>query len=122
LSGAVEQLSDQNGIVFPKNIAPYDVLIVGLNTDKDDVSKSASDLYENLSNNGLEVLYDDRHESAGVKFNDADLLGIPVRVVVSNRNLQQGSVEVKSRTSEKGIMVSIDSACTEIKSLLESIG
>ena len=122
LSGAVEQLSDQKGIVFPKNIAPYDVLIVGLNTDKHDVSKSASDLYENLSNNGLEVLYDDRHESAGVKFNDADLLGIPVRVVVSNRNLQQGSVEVKSRTSEKGIMVSIDSACTEINSLLESIG
>ena len=93
-----------------------------MNTDKQDVSKSASDLYENLSNNGLEVLYDDRHESAGVKFNDADLLGIPVRVVVSNRNLQQGSVEVKSRTSEKGIMVSIDSACTEINSLLESIG
>ena len=122
LSGAVEQLSDQKGIVFPKNISPYDVLVVGLNTDRDNVSKSASELYENLSDNGLEVLYDDRHESAGVKFNDADLLGIPVRVIVSNRNLQQGSVEIKSRTSEKGKMVSIDSACTEINSLLESIG
>ena len=83
---------------------------MGLNTDRDNVSKSASDLYENLSDKGLEVLYDDRHESAGVKFNDADLLGIPVRVIVSNRNLQQGSVEIKSRTSDKGKMVSIDSA------------
>ena len=121
LAGAIEQLSDQNGIVFPKSISPYDVLIVGLNTDKDNVSKSANNLYKSLSENGLEVLYDDRHESAGVKFNDADLLGIPVRVVVSNRNLEQESVEIKSRTSEKGVMVPMDDAYAEIALLLESV-
>ncbi len=121
LAGAIEQLSDEKGIVFPRNISPYDVLIVGLNTDKDNVSQAANNLYETLSANGLEVLYDDRHESAGVKFNDADLLGIPVRIVVSNRNLQQGAVEIKSRTSEEGTMVPIDSAYTEIESLLESM-
>ena len=121
LAGAIEQLSDEKGIVFPRNISPYDVLIVGLNTDKDNVSQSANNLYETLSANGLEVLYDDRHESAGVKFNDADLLGIPVRIVVSNRNLQQGAVEIKSRTSKEGTMVPIDSAYTEIESLLESM-
>ena len=121
LAGAIEQLSDEKGIVFPRNISPYDVLIVGLNTDKDNVSQAANNLYETLSANGLEVLYDDRHESAGVKFNDADLLGIPVRIVVSNRNLQQGAVEIKSRTSEEGTMVPIDSAYTEIDSLLESM-
>ena len=121
LAGAIEQLSDEKGIVFPRNISPYDVHIVGLNTDKDNVSQSANNLYETLSANGLEVLYDDRHESAGVKFNDADLLGIPVRIVVSNRNLQQGAVEIKSRTSEEGTMVPIDSAYTEIDSLLESM-
>ena len=121
LAGAIEQLSDEKGIVFPRNISPYDVHIVGLNTDKDNVSQSANNLYETLSANGLEVLYDDRHESAGVKFNDADLLGIPVRIVVSNRNLQQGAVEIKSRTSEEGTMVPIDSAYTEIESLLESM-
>ena len=121
LAGAIEQLSDEKGIVFPRNISPYDVLIVGLNTDKDNVSQSANNLYETLSANGLEVLYDDRHESAGVKFNDADLLGIPVRIVVSNRNLKQGAVEIKSRTSEEGTMVRIDNAYTEIESLLESM-
>ncbi len=121
LAGAIEQLSDEKGIVFPRNISPYDVLIVGLNTDKDNVSQAANNLYETLSANGLEVLYDDRHESAGVKFNDADLLGIPVRIVVSNRNLQEGAVEIKSRTSEEGTMVPIDSAYTEIASLLESM-
>ena len=121
LAGAIEQLSDQNGIVFPKSISPYDVLIVGLNTDKDNVSKSANNLYKSLSENGLEVLYDDRHESAGVKFNDADLLGIPVRVVVSNRNLEQETVEIKSRTSEKGVMVPMDDAYAEIALLLESV-
>ena len=121
LAGAIEQLSDEKGIVFPRNISPYDVLIVGLNTDKDNVSQAANNLYETLSANGLEVLYDDRHESAGVKFNDADLLGIPVRIVVSNRNLKQGAVEIKSRTSEEGTMVRIDNAYTEIESLLESM-
>ena len=121
LAGAIEQLSDEKGIVFPRNISPYDVHIVGLNTDKDNVSQSANNLYETLSANGLEVLYDDRHESAGVKFNDADLLGIPVRIVVSNRNLKQGAVEIKSRTSEEGTMVRIDNAYTEIESLLESM-
>lgn len=121
LAGALEQLSDEKGIVFPKNIAPYEVMIVGLNTNNPEVSSAADTLYEKLINSGLEVLYDDRQESAGVKFNDADLLGIPVRVVVSNRNLNEKSVEIKSRSSEVGNLVPVTTAPEEIKSLLNSV-
>ena len=121
LAGALEQLSDDKGIVFPKNIAPYEVIIVSLNTDSPEVSGAADALYEILINSGLDVLYDDRQESAGIKFNDADLLGIPVRVVVSSRNLRQKSVEIKSRSSEVGNLVSITTAPEEIESLINSV-
>ena len=121
LAGALEQLSDEKGIVFPRNIAPYEVIILGLNMNKPEVSSAADDLYENLVDSGLEVLYDDRPESAGVKFNDADLLGIPIRVVVSSRNLHQENVEIKSRSSEIGNLVPITKAPLAIKTLLNSV-
>jgi len=106
LAAAIEQNHDDKGICFPAPIAPYQVHLVGLNLDRDDVRAAADGLYDSLTQQGFEVLYDDRREeTAGVKFNDADLLGLPVRLVVSPRNLQQNAVEVKGRKEERGKLV-----------------
>ena len=120
LAAAIEQNHDDNGIVFPAPISPYDVQMVGLNTDVPEVVSAADDLYEKLESAGLSVLYDDRQESPGVKFNDADLIGLPVRVVVSRRNLNQGVVEVKRRDSSDATTVPMDEALEAVRSLLHS--
>ncbi len=105
LAAAIEQNHDDRGIIFPAPIAPYQVHLLSLNTEKDQVRQAADELYQRLQDDGLEMLYDDREESAGVKFNDADLLGLPVRLVVSPRNLKESAVEVKGRQEEKGRLV-----------------
>ena len=98
LAAAIEQNNDDNGIVFPVPVAPYQAHIVGLNLADETVAQAADQLYEELTGRGIEVLYDDRtDQAAGVKFNDADLLGLPVRLVVSPRNLKNGAVEVRGR-------------------------
>ena len=105
LAGAIEQNHDDKGIIFPTPIAPYQVHLLALNPTDDQVRGAADDLYQRLHDDGLEVLYDDREESAGVKFNDADLLGLPVRLVVSKRNLGQDAVEVKARPEAESRLV-----------------
>ena len=119
LAAAIEQNHDDNGIVFPAPIAPYDVQLIALNTDVDDVVAVGDDLYERLESAGISVLYDDRHESPGVKFNDADLVGLPVRVVASRRNLNKGVVEVKRRDSPDATTVPLDDAVETVKALLD---
>ena len=119
LAAAIEQNHDDDGIIFPRPIAPYDIQLVALNTDVTDVVSTADDLYERLESAGLSVLYDDRRESPGVKFNDADLIGLPVRVVVSRRNFNQGVVEIKQRNSPDATTVQIDHAIEKVQALLE---
>ena len=118
LAAAVEQYHDGNGITLPVSLAPYDVSLVVLNTDKEDVAKAGDDLYEKLQHAGLAVLYDDRFESAGVKFKDSDLLGLPVRVVVSQRNLREGIVEIKARSEQDRHAVPQDDVVEHVKGLL----
>ena len=120
LAAAIEQNHDANGIVFPRPIAPYDVHLVALNTDVEDVVASADEMYESLQQSGLSVLYDDRQESPGVKFNDADLIGLPIRIVVSRRNVRQGVVEVKRRDTSDPIAVRQDQVIETVHALLES--
>jgi prolyl-tRNA synthetase len=103
VAAAVEAHHDERGIAWPASIAPYDVHLVGLGLARDaDVAADADRLYDELRAAGLEVLYDDRDESPGVKFNDADLIGIPLRLTVSSRNHKAGVVELQRRdgTSE----------------------
>ena len=118
LAGAIEQNHDDKGIIFPVPIAPYQVHLVSLKPEDAQVGKAADDLYERLQSEGLEVLYDDREETAGVKFNDADLLGLPVRLVVSPRNLQQNAVEVKGRTEEKARLVSTGDVVETVRGMV----
>ena len=102
LAAAIEQNHDDQGIIFPPPIAPYQVYLVSLNPESPQVHQAAEELYGQLQDEGFEVLYDDREESAGVKFADADLLGLPVRLVVSPRTLRESGVEIKGRREEKG--------------------
>ena len=118
LAAAIEQNHDEAGIVFPTPIAPYDVHLVGLNTNVNEVVESADSLYDQLSQAGLSVLFDDRNESPGVKFNDADLIGLPVRVVVSRRNLNQGVAEIKTRSSSDTESVALEEAVERVKELI----
>ena len=119
LAAAVEHSHDERGMVLDPAIAPYDVHLVALNVRNEDVSQTAEAMYNNLRAAGFEVLYDDRDDSAGVKFNDADLLGLPVRVVVSPRNLKNGEAEVKRRSGSEAEMVPLDQVARAVRDLLQ---
>ena len=111
----VEVLSDDKGIVWPESIAPFTIHLLALGDDEV-VMKEANKVYESLSQVGVEVLFDDRSGmSAGEKFSDADLLGMPYRAVVSPRSIKEGGIELKKRTEEKGKIVSVDELLTLFK-------
>ena len=120
LGAAIEQHHDDKGMILPTPLAPYDVSLIGLNVENPDVANAAEDLYGRLTQAGIDVLYDDRSESPGVKFNDADLLGLPVRLVVSPRNLKQNVVEVKRRSQSEAVTVPPDEVVAKVRELLES--
>jgi prolyl-tRNA synthetase len=103
----VEVLSDDRGIVWPMSVSPFAVHLLALGEDEE-VSKEADRVYESLEKAGIEVLFDDRTGlSAGEKFSDADLLGIPFRAVISSRSMKENGIELKKRTEEKGKIVSL---------------
>lgn len=104
----VEALSDDKGIIWPEEVAPFKVHLLSL-SDDEKVAEEANKLYEELSQKGIETLYDDRKDtSAGEKFADSDLIGIPFRVVVSKRSLADGGFEIKKRTEDKGKIISFN--------------
>ena len=119
LAAAIEQNHDAQGIVFPPPIAPYDAHLVALNMSDAAVAQAAGELYDRLWAAGIEALFDDRTDAAaGVKFNDADLIGLPVRLVVSPRNLRQSAVEMRRRTAEEAEMVALDDVVGAVENLL----
>ena len=118
MAAAMEQNHDEHGIVWPHPIAPYHVHICALSLDRPGVAEAADQLYDSLEAAGLEVLYDDRDESPGVKFNDADLLGIPVRLTVSPRNLKQDAVEITDRSTLQKRMAPLSNAVSEAQAML----
>ncbi len=94
----VERFNDEKGIIWPISVAPYEISLVSLANEKSpEVAAAADAIYAQLNDAGFEVLFDDRDERAGVKFNDADLLGMPLRLTVGGKGLQQGIVELKLR-------------------------
>jgi len=114
---AVESGHDENGIIWPYPIAPYQVLVLPVNMAKPELVAAAEEIYGELVSAGFEVLFDDRNERGGVKFKDADLVGIPIQVVVGERGLAKGEVEVKIRRSGERLNVppaELVSACRKI--------
>jgi len=119
LAAAIEQNHDDKGLVFPIPIAPYQIHLVGLNLSDEEVAAAADKLYSDLWEQGFETLYDDRtDQAAGVKFNDADLIGLPVRLVISPRNLKNGVVEVKGRKDAEAETIPNDELFTRLSEIL----
>jgi len=118
LAAAVEQNHDAQGIIWPMSIAPYHVYLCPLYLENQKVAATAESLYADLETQGLEVLFDDRKESPGVKFNDADLLGIPLRVTISPRTLEKNSVEIKRRSEKEARLVPLEGITARLKELI----
>lgn len=116
LGAAVERWHDRDGMILPPGIAPWDVHVVQLG-GSEDVAAAAAELVTGLNDRGLQVLHDERNVSAGVKFNDADLLGLPLRVTVSARNLRAEQIEIKPRAAEAAQMVGLADAVAAIAGL-----
>ncbi len=122
MAAVVEQFHDEKGIIWPRSIAPVEVVVTIVNMSLPDQLKIGRDIYELLEKNGIEVLLDDRDVSAGVKFKDADLIGIPLRITCG-KSLENGDVELKLRNSDKQLKVKAEnseSILRSVKSLLEN--
>ena len=117
IAAAVEQGCDDNGMVLPVAIAPYQAIVIPVNTKQEEQVKAAEEIYEKLQNAGIEVLLDDRSERCGVKFKDSDLIGIPVRIVVGKR-IGEGIVEFKKRTDENSTDMPADEAVNAVISYI----
>jgi len=119
LAAIIEQSHDDKGIIWPLSVAPYQVYLCSLHLDKSAVLPTAERIYQELQKEGIEVLFDDRDDSPGVKFNDADLLGIPLRLTLSPRTLQSQSVEAKWRTKKEAQFLPVENLVAEVKKLLD---
>ncbi|UXR77512.1 proline--tRNA ligase [Staphylococcus sp. IVB6227] len=119
LSAVIEQHHDDNGIIWPKSVTPYDLHLITVNPKKEAQSELSDKLYATLQEK-YDVLYDDRQERAGVKFNDADLIGLPIRVVVG-KNAEEGIVEVKRRDTGDSEEVTVDALVDYIADLYEQL-
>jgi prolyl-tRNA synthetase len=110
VAAAIEQNHDDAGIIFPIQIAPFEVIILPLQMHDAMVTATADEVYNTLRENGIDVLLDDRNERPGVKFMDADLLGIPLRITIGTRSVKNGEIEIKKRTEKEPSAVSIQDA------------
>jgi len=115
----VEQSHDEKGIIWSPAIAPYQVHLVALNLEDENVRRGAEEVYDRLQKAGIEVLYDDRPLRAGEKFSDADLIGIPVRLTVSRRTLAENKVEFKERKSTETALITLEEAIDRIRSIYD---
>ena len=108
VAAAIEQNHDENGIMWPMPLAPYQVIITPVNINDENIKKISGDLYNVLSEKGIEVVLDDRDERAGVKFKDADLIGIPIRVTIGQKTLIERKIEIKLRKSGEVKILTVD--------------
>ena len=118
LAAAIEQSYDENGIIWPVAIAPFEVVIVPINAKDDALMEVSERLYKEMQQAGVDVLLDDRKDRAGVKFKDADLIGYPVRITVSKNTVESGEVELRVRKDGSTSTVKIDEVTTSVQGLL----
>ncbi len=121
LASAIEIGNDDNGIIWPISIAPFEVLVTSVNQDDENVAAVAENIYRQLLDNGVDVLLDDRILRGGVKFKDADLIGIPIRVTVGRKSVAEGNVEIKLRAESQSQKVAIEKATDKTIELVNSL-
>jgi len=120
IAAIIEQNHDKDGIIWPREITPYPVIILALDPTKSEIKDSADQLYKELQQAGIEVLLDDRDERSGVKFKDADLLGIPLQVIIGKESLKEGKIELKVRSSQEKILQNKQAIAEEVKRLINA--
>lgn len=121
VASAIELGHDENGIIWPISIAPYEVIVTSVGQEEEAVASTAEKIYKELLAKGLDVIFDDRPGRAGVKFKDADLIGIPVRVTVGKKAVAEGNVEIKLRTSSENKVVPISVAAETVLQIVEGL-
>jgi prolyl-tRNA synthetase len=119
LQAIIEQSYDADGIIWPMSVAPYKVCVVVPNTGHAESMRVAEELINDFAAKGIEVLFDDRDERPGVKFKDADLIGLPIRAVISERSLAEGKVEIKCRTDKDKQMIPVGEAVSFIEKIIQ---
>lgn len=120
IASHIEQNHDENGIIWDQSITPFHIHLIGLNMKNEMVREASENIYELLIENEYEVIFDDRDDvTAGFKFKDADLLGMPVQVIIGEKNLRDGNIEIKERRSGKRSVVPIDDVLNKINKLLQ---
>jgi prolyl-tRNA synthetase len=120
LAAAAEQNHDADGLYLPRAIAPFDVILTAANMDDPGVRNHAEGLYKQLQEMGLDVLFDDRQERPGVKFKDADLIGVPHRITLGKKKLAQGLGEIYDRSTKQIHDANLDSLAVALRERLES--
>ena len=121
LAAAIEQYHDENGIIWPRSIAPFEAVIVPINAKDEALMSTSQTIYTALQNAGVDVLLDDRKDRAGVKFKDADLIGYPLRITVSKNTLENNEVEIQIRKSRETLLCAIDSVADKVTELLQNL-
>ena len=121
LAAAIEQYHDENGIIWPRSIAPFDAVIVPINAKDEALMSTSQTIYTALQEAGVDVLLDDRKDRAGVKFKDADLIGYPLRITVSKNTLENNEVEIQIRKTGEALPCAIDSVATKVTELLQNL-
>jgi len=114
----IENNHDQKGIMWPKEIAPFDVLILSLKNGQQELDEFCNNIYHELNNRGIDVLFDDRDERTGIKFSDADLIGIPYQIIVGKNFLEGDIIQIKERSSGKEIQINSQKLIPKIISLI----
>ena len=115
LASVIEQNYDDKGIIFPISVAPYEAIVVAIDKETEESFKKAEEIYNALSSVGVETMFDDRKERLGVKLNDCDLIGIPMRIIVGKKSLERGVVEFKLRRDAEGVEVKIKDIVEYVK-------
>lgn len=121
VAASIEQNHDKNGIIWPMALAPFEVIVMPLQAQNEEVTAASEKLYDKLKDLGIDALFDDRDERAGIKFKDADLVGIPLKISVSKKTLALGKVEFKARTGGEVQFLDIDSAALEILKMRDQL-
>ena len=120
VAAIVETCHDDGGIIWPKSVAPYTVELIPLNIKDEDTMTTANSIYDELSAGGIDVLMDDRDQRPGFKFKDADLIGLPIRVIIGGKGLKEGNAEIKLRTDSQATKVPIGETCEYVRKLVSA--
>jgi len=120
-AAAIEQNNDERGIIWPRNLAPFQVIVIPVNYSNSDLKNACDTMYNRLQEAGIETLLDDRSDRLGVKLKDADLMGIPLQIIIGPKNLSAGQVEIKVRKTNESSLHPYPQVIEDIPNILKDL-